>query len=109
MAYRRAENKKRDFILREEDFQEAEANGVTEHVLRKRYHRVTVYPFWTKKMMVTRPVQPTHNRVYSKEILDKAKENGVTYATFVSRITVLGWSEERAATEKPTPGRRSKA
>lgn len=46
---------------------------------------------------------------FSKDIVDKAKRNGIDYETFYKRVVYYEWDEERAATEpKNKTGRTAK-
>lgn len=38
------------------------------------------------------------NQKYSAEVIDLARQNGISYSTFHSRVTRLGWSIKAAAT-----------
>ncbi|WFR63053.1 hypothetical protein P9222_00975 [Paenibacillus amylolyticus] len=85
---------------------EAEKNGISYDTFMSRVNRG-----WSMDRAATEPLQTPEQakaqtarateaiRIYPKEYVDLASQNGIAYATFVHRIKYIGWDYERAATE----------
>lgn len=54
----------------------------------------------TSVLLNTFEIATNAKRKYPKELLELAKENGISRATFYSRVRDSGWDAQRAATER---------
>lgn len=81
----------------------AERNGIK---MRTFYSRINTFG-WDIERAATQPLQNKQEqvkrarearRVYSPEIVELAKRNGISYRTFISRVAQSGWTMEEAAT-----------
>ncbi|KGP80103.1 MULTISPECIES: hypothetical protein [unclassified Paenibacillus] len=85
---------------------EAENNGISYDTFMSRINRG-----WTMERAATEPLQTPEQakaqtarateaiRIYPKEYVELAAQNGIAYATFVHRVKGMGWDYDRAATE----------
>lgn len=85
---------------------QAEKNGIKYEAFMSRINRG-----WSMERAATEPLQIPEQakaqtarateaiRIYPKEYVDLAAQNGIAYATFVHRIKYIGWDYDRAATE----------
>lgn len=84
-----------DFYITPEEYERAAANGVSKLTLEERIREYA----WDKERAITTPVRELNE--IGKQNIEKAKNNGVTYANLRMRLS-NGWSMERATTEPLT-------
>lgn len=81
-----------DFYITPEEYEQAALNGVDAFNLERRIRLLG----WKKSCAIQTPIGRITNRQKWAEI---AKKNGIGYQTFMTRVNVHGWSQERAASE----------
>ncbi|PDY73592.1 nucleoside permease [Bacillus cereus] len=84
--------------LTDEERARAKANGISKDTL---YYRIYRTDKWELEEALTAPpgtIRHNYKGKYEKW-LRKAQENGINASTFYSRINVLGWGYEEAATK----------
>lgn len=87
-----------DRWLTDEEYARAAANGIKRSTL---YYRLYRSDKWELEEALTAPpgtIKHRCEREYEKWV-KKAKQNGINKRTFYSRVTILGWSCEEAATK----------
>ncbi len=82
-------------------------NGITVKIVTDRIRNG-----WDREKALNTPKLPVlynnyknRRRVFSKEVIKKAKDNGICYNTFRDRVKRMGWSLEDAANIKPQQAR----
>lgn len=86
--------------LTEDDYQEAEKNGIDRMNAYQRFYKYG----WSREEVVTKPLK---TKVSLKSEWEKvAKEKGISYCTFRNRIQLLGWSIEKASNTMPGSAQR---
>lgn len=93
--------------LTPEDYKVAERNGIRYLVAYKRFYEYG----WDKEKTITHPIiksQGDRVRKYSDELMQQAKDNGISDNLFYRRINKLGWTPERASIEPPKASGRRK-
>lgn len=83
-----------DFDLTEEDYAEAQRNGIPRDVAYKRFYDYG----WDKLDAISRPRRKHRKFQYDPEMVKLAKKNDIPLVIFRDRVTTLGWTEEQAAT-----------
>ena len=86
------------FYITPEEYAEAAKNGVDENRLEVRIRQYG----WSKERAINEPMREYRDRRRWAKI---AESNGISYQTFMSRINIMGMSEEVAAT-KPLQDKR---
>ncbi|MHB8124685.1 MAG: hypothetical protein ACYDEJ_03410 [Desulfitobacteriaceae bacterium] len=79
------------FYITPTDYLAAARNGVSANALEQRIRARA----WPKERAIATPPRTMR---FSKSILNLAKQNGISYNTFISRVN-WGWDKMRAATE----------
>lgn len=77
----------------------AKANGISQPTFHSRVFQMG----WSYEKASSEPLRKQHLDKW----LEKARDNGINYRTFISRIK-NGWDKERASTEPTRPSRRKK-
>lgn len=80
-----------DFYITPEEYERAEANGISKRCLEIRVRDLA----WNKSKAITQPVIKKHS---VKNWVEIAEQNGISKSTFEKRIYRLKWSYEKAAT-----------
>ncbi|MFN2746943.1 hypothetical protein ACINLE_17610 [Bacillus sp. z60-18] len=86
-----------DWYITPQEYERAAQHGVSKKRLNERIRQYG----WGKERAITTPVQKRTTRAKWVEV---AEANGIPRYTFYSRVCVLAWDEEQAATV-PTLGR----
>lgn len=82
-----------DWYITPEEYKKASKNGISKENLEQRIRKYG----WNKKDALNTPVKKRD--VIPKKFKDMAKKNNIPIGTFYSRVYVLKWSMEKAATE----------
>ncbi|KZL93526.1 hypothetical protein [Clostridium magnum] len=91
-----------DFYITPEEYEMAEANGISKALLEVRIRRLA----WNKEKAIS--ISPSRHKRLGSDWIKLAQENGICYSTFKYRANELGWDLERAATQ-PLQDRKAQA
>lgn len=86
---------RRYYFISDEEYERAALNGIPKRVLDQRIRRY----MWDKERAITEKLR---RKLFTKEQIAIAKENGIHYQTLVTRIEKCkNWSIEEAITTPP--------
>ena len=64
-------------------------------------YRWRVWHGWEPEVAATTPVKAQKHEVFSKEEIEEAARNGISYPTLSARVKRLGWTKRQAITTPP--------